>query len=146
MKIAFWSEEKQVETAFHMALVACTSVLMYPITAAVVSGGYQNDSLEKNFLGHRSSVFGQTINPGYGRDGQSLLAAEQQEYFLTSGFLIREAERGFDRASREREYASSNKRQNVLPSWQPKGRTGMVAGGCAFHKVKAGAERCGRLF
>ncbi len=90
MKIAFWSEEKQVETAFHMALVACTSVLMYPITAAVVSGGYQNDSLEKNFLGHRNSVFGQQINPGYGRDGQALLAAEQQEYFLTSGldFLL----------------------------------------------------------
>lgn len=89
MKIAFWSGEKQVETAFHLALVACTSALMYPLTVAVVSGGYQSGGLEKNFLGG-NSVWGTASKVDPGTSGQFLLAAEQQEYFLTSGldFLL----------------------------------------------------------
>lgn len=53
MKIAFWSEENQVETAFHMSLVACASAWMYPISVAAISGGYQGEELEKSLVGGR---------------------------------------------------------------------------------------------
>ncbi len=54
MKIAFWSDEKQAETTYHTALVACASALMFPLRAAVVSGGYNGKELERNFQAGRS--------------------------------------------------------------------------------------------
>ncbi len=53
MKIAFWSDEKQAETTYHTALVACASALMFPLRAAVVSGGYNGKELERNFQAGR---------------------------------------------------------------------------------------------
>lgn len=114
MKIAFWSEEKQAETTYHTALVACASALMFPVRAAVVSGGYNGKELESNFPVRRKRS-GQKQNTGWkltelgntsvlkqdfrrearphGRasvlEGESpeigIAAAEQQEYFVSGG-------------------------------------------------------------
>ena len=95
MKIAFWSEEHQVETAFHMSLVACASAWMRPLSVAAISGGYQGKELEKSLMAgySKSNVVrnfpGSVIEPftgrGYGKAGQILLTAEQQEYYAASG-------------------------------------------------------------
>lgn len=114
MKIAFWSEEEQTETAFNMALVACASALMYPLCVAVVSGSYNGEKLEQNFLcrgnlfsphfseqehgslqadfltdENRENCFltGGQREAGFstGDREEDLLAAEQQEYFLAGG-------------------------------------------------------------
>lgn len=86
MKIAFWSEEEQVETAFHMSLVACASVCISPLSVAVVSAGYNGRELEKSFSGkRRNSVLKQPVEREYENTEQPFLAAEQQEYFLAAG-------------------------------------------------------------
>lgn len=86
MKVAFWSEEKQVETALHMSLVSCAAVTLSPLSVAMVSGGYSAGELEKIFSAkRRSSVLKQPIDREYEQAGQFFLAAEQQEYFLATG-------------------------------------------------------------
>lgn len=86
MKIAFWSGEKQVDTAFHMSLVACASVSISSLSIAVASGGYNGKELEKSFSGKRKdSVLKQPVDREYENTGQAILAAEQQEYFLAAG-------------------------------------------------------------
>lgn len=86
MKIAFWSEEEQVETAFHMSLVACAAVGISQQSIAVVTGGYSGRELEKSFSGKRgNSVLRQPMEKERGHTGQAFLAAEQQEYFLAAG-------------------------------------------------------------
>ena len=86
MKIAFWSEEKKAGTTFNMAVIACASVLMYPLSIAVVSGSYHDEDLEKKFLGNEEEL---SKEPRQGQEYQGvanfLLAEEPQEYFLTSG-------------------------------------------------------------
>jgi hypothetical protein len=64
MKIAFWSEERQAETTYHTALVACASALMFPVRAVVVSGGYNGKELERNFPVRRRRP-GQRWNTGW---------------------------------------------------------------------------------
>ncbi|EOT21729.1 hypothetical protein C805_03808 [Eubacterium sp. 14-2] len=105
MKIAFWSEEERTATTYHTALVACASALRYPLCVAVVSGGYSGEELEKNFLCRENSSrqwFPEQMQGFAGRRKRgelsedssfltgsqtedSLLAADQQEYFLTGG-------------------------------------------------------------
>lgn len=86
MKIAFWSEEKKAGTTFNMAVVACASVLMYPLSIAVVSGSYHDEDLEKNFLGNGEGLLPEQLQRRkYMEPEESLLAEEPQEYFLTSG-------------------------------------------------------------
>jgi len=86
MKIAFWSEEKKAGTTFNMAVVACASVLMYPLSIAVVSGSYHDEDLEKNFLGNEEEL-SEELRQGqeYQELGDFLLAEEPGEYFLTGG-------------------------------------------------------------
>lgn len=116
MKIAFWSEEHQVETAFHMSLVACAFAWMRPLSIAAVSGGYQGEALEKSFIrerckGNAARNFsdswerknllrsrkggrrgGTVLEPftgtRHGEEGEGLIAAEQQEYFVPSGLDV----------------------------------------------------------
>lgn len=86
MKIAFWSEQRKVGTTFNMAVVACASVLMYPLSAAVVSGGYQGGDLEKSFRGkHRRKKPCLENQKTYDFSENYYMVAEQQEYFLRSG-------------------------------------------------------------
>lgn len=86
MKIAFWSEEKKAGTTFNMAVIACASVLMYPLSIAVVSGSYHDEDLEKKFLGNEEELSkGSRQGQGYQGVADFLLAEEPQEYFLTSG-------------------------------------------------------------
>lgn len=84
MKIAFWSEQKEVGTAFNLAVIATAAVWLHPLSAAVVSGGYHDGKLERKFF----KKPGNTLEMG-GRQracGQeAMLAAETQEFFLTSG-------------------------------------------------------------
>lgn len=86
MKIAFWSERRKVGTTFNMAVVACAAVLMYPLSAAVVSGGYQGGDLEKSFQGKdrrkKSCPNNQKI---YDFSENCYMVAEQREYFLRGG-------------------------------------------------------------
>lgn len=96
MKIAFWSEEKKIGTTFNMAVIACASVLMYPLSIAVVSGSYHDKDLERSFFGNQKDLLWKwqqnrenhlqcqwNLESGDLVDGT--LAAEQTEYFLTSG-------------------------------------------------------------
>lgn len=84
MKIAFWSEEKETGTAFNLAVIACASVWLYPISVAVVSGGYHDEKLERKFFRKTGNIpqLGK-FTGGYNQE--ALLAAETQEFFLTSG-------------------------------------------------------------
>ena len=99
MKIAFWSEQEKVGTTFNMAAIACTAALVYPISIGVVSSGYCDGDLEKNFQKKRQSN-GNTIMR---RSSQAnlepadfLIAAEQQEYFSDKGLdcLLRKEQEG----------------------------------------------------
>lgn len=113
MKIAFWSEEHQVETAFHMSLVACAFAWMRPLSVAAISGGYQGEELEKSLIRGRckdnvarnfsdiwerknlprsrksgrkgESTLSPVTGTGHGEAGKGLFAAEQQEYFIPRG-------------------------------------------------------------
>lgn len=113
MKIAFWSEETQVETAFHMSLMACAFAWMRPVSIAAISGGYQGKELEKSLIrSRRKGNAAQDFSDGWEREylpgsrqggrkkkavlepfagigrqkaGEGLFAAEQQEYFVPSG-------------------------------------------------------------
>ena len=49
MKIAFWSEHENAGTTFNMAAVACATVMLYPISVAVLAGGYEDRDLESQF-------------------------------------------------------------------------------------------------
>ncbi|MCI8485118.1 MAG: hypothetical protein HFI77_15315 [Lachnospiraceae bacterium] len=90
MKIAFWSEEQETDTTFHMAVVACASALMYPLCIAVVSSGCRDKKLESYFMRKEELEKGKSFDWQWqGERDQKLekavLAAEQQEYFLTGG-------------------------------------------------------------
>lgn len=84
MKIAFWSEQKEVGTSFNLAMIACAAVWLHPLSVAVVSGGYHDDKLERKFFEKGRKAFGVPEEvEQFGREG--ILAAETQEFFLTSG-------------------------------------------------------------
>ncbi len=82
MKIAFWSEERNVGTTFNTAVTACGSALMYPLHIAVVSGSYQNKDLEQHFLKRKGENF---LSRTHGNSEEIALAADQQEYFHSGG-------------------------------------------------------------
>lgn len=84
MKIAFWSEQKEVGTSFNLAVVACAAVWLHPLSVAVVSGGYHDDKLERKFFGKRGSVF-EASAEAQRFEQEGILAAETQEFFLTRG-------------------------------------------------------------
>lgn len=94
MRIAFWSEQKKAGTAFNLAAVASAAVCLYPLSAAVVSGGYHDKKLERKFFQDiRVSGIG-TTGKGPGQEPMlaaeeseqpPMLVAETQEYFLLSG-------------------------------------------------------------
>lgn len=84
MKIAFWSEQQGAGTTFNLTVIACATVLLYPITVAVVPGGYHDEILEGRFFQTAESIFFPGIPAGdYGQT--AVFVAESQEYFLTSG-------------------------------------------------------------
>ncbi len=84
MKIAFWSEQKGAGTTFNLAVVACASVCLHPLSVAVVSGGYYDEKLEQKFFGCPRNVSKiSEITADYGQE--TVLAAETQEFFLSSG-------------------------------------------------------------
>ncbi|MFG6382851.1 MAG: hypothetical protein K1V96_01165 [Lachnospiraceae bacterium] len=86
MKIAFWSEEKKVGTTFNMSVIACASVLMYPISIAVISGSYHDEDLERNFLGGKKNSILRPLSKIKNEELENfILIAEQQEYYITSG-------------------------------------------------------------
>ncbi len=84
MKIAFWSEQPEAGTTFNLAVTACTTVLLYPVSAAVVSGGYHNENLENKFF-EKSNCFSWIEPSGWSYKTDSALAAESEEYFVTRG-------------------------------------------------------------
>lgn len=99
MKIAFWSEDAETDTTFHMAVVACAAALMYPLCIAVVSSSCRDKKLESYFirkgeiLEKGKSFDWQWQGERYQEPKRAVLAAERQEYFLTGGldyFLSRE--------------------------------------------------------
>lgn len=84
MKIAFWSKQKEVGTAFNLAVIATAAISLHPLSAAVVSGGYHDGNLERKFFKRPPDTFG--MGSRQHRDGkEAMLAAETQEFFLTSG-------------------------------------------------------------
>lgn len=78
VKIAFWSEKSKAGTTFNMAAVACAAVMLYPISAAVAAGGYEDRDLENHFKVPE----------------QTGMAAEEDSYFLASGLdlLLRKSQ------------------------------------------------------
>lgn len=84
MKIAFWSEQPGAGTTFNLAVTACTAVLLHPVSAAVVSGGYHNENLEKKFF-EKADCFSGTGKLQWDHDMNSILAAESEEYFVPPG-------------------------------------------------------------
>lgn len=76
MKIAFWSEHENAGTTFNMAAVACATVMLYPISVAVLPGGYEDGDLEKQFLFSKQE-----------KDDwkQQKLIAEENDYFVATG-------------------------------------------------------------
>lgn len=84
MKIAFWSEEKQAETTYHTALVACASAFMFPVRAVVVSGGYNGKELERNFpAGRKRSALQQ--NAGWKLTEPDSASELKQDYRRETG-------------------------------------------------------------
>ena len=49
MKIAFWSEQEGAGTTFNMAAIVSAAVMLYPVSAAVIAGGYDDSDLENQF-------------------------------------------------------------------------------------------------
>lgn len=84
MKIAFWSEQKGAGTAFNLAVIACASVCLHPLSVAVVSGGYYDEELERKFFGGSRNIPKITDIPA-GCGQEATLAAETQEFFMDSG-------------------------------------------------------------
>lgn len=84
MKIAFWSEQKRAGTTFNLSVIACTSVIKHPISAAVVSGGYRNEALERGLL-DTQGLASKMERLSLGHMEESFLAAETQEYFTVTG-------------------------------------------------------------
>lgn len=78
MKIAFWSERPETGTTFNMSAVACATVMLYPVSVAVVPGDYENQDLENHFV----------------PCGPSGMAAEEDSYFLAAGldFLLQKSD------------------------------------------------------
>lgn len=87
MKIAFWSEQEKAGTTFNMAAVACAAVMLYPISVAVLAGGYEDDDLENQFGYSKKTE---------GNRKPQMLAAEECEYFVATGldFLLRQSGNG----------------------------------------------------
>ncbi len=85
MKIAFWSEQEKAGTTFNMAAVACAAVMLYPISVAVLAGGYEDDDLENRFCYSEKTE---------GNRKPQMLAAEECEYFVATGldFLLRQSD------------------------------------------------------
>jgi len=85
MKIAFWSEQEKAGTTFNMAAVACAAVMLYPISVAVLAGGYEDDDLENRFCYSQKTE---------GNRKPQMLAAEECEYFVATGldFLLRQSD------------------------------------------------------
>lgn len=81
MTIAFWSEQEGAGTTFNMAAVVSAVVMLYPISVAVISSGYEDSDMEKHFgfQEHEESAW-----------RTQRTAAEQADYFLTQGldFLL----------------------------------------------------------
>lgn len=84
MKIAFWSEHKEVGTAFNLAVIASAAVWLHPLSVAVVSGGYHDGRLERKFFKKPGNTFAVEEQQQEYEQG-TMLAAETQEFFLTSG-------------------------------------------------------------
>ncbi|MEG0963400.1 MAG: hypothetical protein RR139_07370 [Lachnospiraceae bacterium] len=83
MKIAFWSGEEQVGTTFNLAAVACTAVLMHPVSIAVIPGGYQDEGLQKQFYAEKK---GYPIRTKKKEEVQRKeLVAEQETFFVSTG-------------------------------------------------------------
>lgn len=84
MKIAFWSEQQRAGVTFNLAVTACAAVWRHSLSVAVVSGGYRDEKLERCFFKTAgSSHRKQELGGQYGRE--SALAAESEEFFLSSG-------------------------------------------------------------
>lgn len=84
MKIAFWSEQKGAGTTFNLAVVACASVCLHPLSVAVVPGGYCDDKLEQKLFGSSRDMSKITeITADY--EQEAVLAAETQDFFMSSG-------------------------------------------------------------
>ena len=85
MKIAFWSEQEGAGTTFNMAAIVSAAVMLYPVSAAVIAGGYDDSDLENQF-GFQE----QTGNTWRSQEK----AAEQTDYFLPGGldFLLHRGE------------------------------------------------------
>ncbi len=78
MRIAFWSEQKKAGTAFNLAAVASTAVCLYPLSVAVVSGGYHDKKLERKFFQENRQESGQDPMLTGEEFGQSpMLAGEE---------------------------------------------------------------------
>lgn len=87
MKIAFWSEQEKAGTTFNLAAVACAAVMLYPISVAVLAGGYEDYDLENQFrLSQRTGANWE----------RQMFAAEECEYFVATGldFLLRQSGNG----------------------------------------------------
>ncbi|WP_075720961.1 MinD/ParA family ATP-binding protein [Roseburia sp. 499] len=76
MKIAFWSEHENAGTTFNMAAVACATVMLYPISVAVLAGGYEDRDLENQFR------FAQKEEDNWRKQK---FVAEENEYFVATG-------------------------------------------------------------
>ncbi|MEY8390895.1 hypothetical protein D3Z36_04065 [Lachnospiraceae bacterium] len=84
MKIAFWSEQPGEGTTFNLAVTACTAVLLYPVSIAVVSGGYHDENLERKFFKTANSyTMIDRADQKYGME--PVLAAETEEFFVDRG-------------------------------------------------------------
>lgn len=84
MRIAFWSEQKEVGTAFNLAVTATAAVCLHPLSVAVVSGGYHDSRLERKFFREPEYTFEVGEQKcGYGQ--AAMLAAETQEFFVARG-------------------------------------------------------------
>ena len=85
MKIAFWSGQEKAGTTFNTAVIACASVLLYPLTAAVVSGRYGNRDLERKFWqGKQDACTIPWEDKGQECPSEDL-AAEQPGYYVERG-------------------------------------------------------------
>lgn len=85
MKIVFWSEKEQAGTTFNMAAIACAAAMLYPVSVAVLAGGYEDEDLEKQFQ------FSENTKDIW---QQQSLTAEESNYYVAAGLdlLLRKSE------------------------------------------------------
>ncbi len=85
MKIVFWSEKEQAGSTFNMAAVACAAAMLYPVSIAVLAGGYEDQDLENQFQ------FSENTKDIWRR---SCMVAEESNYYVASGLdlLLRKSE------------------------------------------------------